>query len=170
MRLLAVVLLISAGCKPAVNPAGPSPFDEDDPNAQAGAVASRPAEGDAPTPAAAPVEEVDRATLLAQLDRGPGPFLAGARIEAEFADDRFVGWRVLRFWPDDPRFAGVDIRPGDVVTGVNELPIARPEQWYDVFNALRSADSIRVHGIRHGQPFDLVFRITGAAAPVAPRS
>ncbi len=169
MRWFALVLLL-AGCKPAVDPAGPAPLEEDDP-AAGGATAVEPVEGGAePVPVRRSTGEIERAALLAEVDRGPGQFLTGVRIKAQFQEERFLGWRVDKFYPDDPRFAGVDLRPGDIVMTINDWPLATPDQMFDVCRKLRDADAVRVRGLRAGAPFELVFRIVGPAPATPPRS
>lgn len=160
LRRLALVLVL-VGCKPAVDPEGPasSPFEEDDPAALGTAPAAPRAAVVEPAPVPRRSGEVDRAALVAELERGPGPFLTGVTIKAQFEDERFAGWRIDRFWPGDPRFAGVDLRPGDVVTSINDLPMARPDDLHEVCRKLMKADAIRVRGRRAGRPFELVFRI-----------
>ena len=167
LRHLALALAL-VGCKPAVDPEGPSPFEEDDPAAlgeRRGQV--RPEPG-APAPVPRGGGEVDRGALVAEVERGPGRFLTGVVIKAHFENERFAGWRIHRFWPDDPRFAGVDLRPGDVVTSVNDMPLATPGDMHAVCLALMKADAIRVRGQRAGAPFELVFRIVGAAPTARP--
>ena len=79
----------------------------------------------------------------------------------------------MTFWPDDPRYAAVDIRPGDVVTEVNGKPIMRPEQLFEIWTDLRSADAIVVVGTRAGERFELACEIVdppgSGPAPPAPQ-
>jgi S1-C subfamily serine protease len=165
MRRLVLVLAL-AGCKPAVDPAGPAPIEEDDP--AAGGVRAAPEPGDRAEPA--PVRRGGHTIERKALDGCPGEVLAGMRIKAQFQGERFYGWRIDRFWPDDPRYTGVDLRPGDVVVSVNDQPLATPDQMYEVCRKLHDADAVRVRGVRAGAAFELVFPIVGPPPNAPPRS
>jgi len=58
---------------------------------------------------------------------------------------------------DQPVF--VDLKPGDVVTSVNGLPIERPDQAETAFESLEVASELRVALEREGQPRELVYPI-----------
>lgn len=129
---------------------------------------------DAPADSAGPAltGTVSRAALLEVLDAGPGAFLAGIEMNAHFGDQRgdkrFDGWEIVRFWPDDPRYVAVDVRPGDVISTVNGKSFQRPENLFEIWTALRGADEIVVSGSRAGAPLELRFRIEGAPPAAAP--
>jgi S1-C subfamily serine protease len=116
-------------------------------------------------PPAAPVRAttglVERPALDQVLDAGPGAFLAGMEVTPRFVERRFVGWEIVRFWPGDRRFAGVDLRPGDVVSAVNGRGVARPDQVQVIWEELRTAEAIIVAAHRAGQPFELRFQVVG---------
>lgn len=48
-------------------------------------------------------------------------------------DGEFSGWRLVGL-PEDWR--GVDVRPGDVLTRINGLPLKNPEQFWDVWTSV----------------------------------
>ena len=54
---------------------------------------------------------------------------------------------------------GVDLKPGDVVFGVNGFPIERPEQAQTAFESLEVSSELRVDYERDGQPRELVYAI-----------
>lgn len=120
-----------------------------------------PAEDAPPTPEL--TGAVARTALLEVLDAGPGAFLAGIEMNAHFSGKRFDGWEIVHFWPGDPRYAAVDVRPGDVIATVNGQGLQRPENLFDVWTALRAADEIVVVGLRAGGPLELRFAVHGAA-------
>ncbi len=167
MRTAALALVFAAACGPSASHpvAHPEPV-ADQPAATPAETA--PAEEPAP-PSAAPAGEIEvqRADLIAVLDLGVGAFLGGVNIEAHFAGQRFDGWQVVSFWPDDDRFAAVDLRPGDIVQKINGRPIQQPNQLFDVWTKLRKADEIVVTGSRGGQPLELRFHVVGPAPPPA---
>jgi S1-C subfamily serine protease len=169
VRWLAPICLAAlvGGCGPKVSTGGaaapdrPDPIDEpDEPAADASGTPATPDAADAPADAS-----VHRRDLVAVLDAGPGAFLAGIDMKPHFREQRFSGWEIVQFWPDDPRYAAVDIRPGDVVSEVNGKPIMRPEQLFEIWTELRSADAIVVVGQRGGERFELSYEIVDPPAP-----
>ena len=102
---------------------------------------------DASTPGAIP-----RAELAKVLDASPGYFLQHVVTEPQMANGRFVGWRLVSFFPGDSRFAGVDLQAGDVVTRINGKPIEEPDQFMNVWTELRSSKELVVDVERDGAP------------------
>lgn len=111
------------------------------------------------TQAAAP-PVIRRAELLAVLDTSPGYFLQHVQTEPRFDHGQFAGWRLVHFFPGDPRFVDVDLHAGDVVTRVNGQSIERPDQFLAVWTSLRSARELVVELDRAGQPQTLRFTIS----------
>jgi type II secretory pathway component PulC len=100
-----------------------------------------------------------RAELTRVLDGAPGRFLARIDSEPRFRDGRFHGWRLRAFFPGDPRFARVDLRPGDVVVRVNGQRLERPDDLFAVWTALRTARELVVELERDGAPRTLRWTI-----------
>lgn len=179
----ALVLALVAGalpaCKPAVRPTGPANADDID---LPPALAHEPASADSPAPETEPAARqpapapraitrrgtIDRAALDAVLDRGPGVFLGGFELAPHFRNQRFAGWAIVRFLDSGTYFAGVDLRPGDVVMTVNGHTVARPRNLQELWLDLRLAEAIVVRAERDGQPFELRFDVIDAPAPAAP--
>jgi type II secretory pathway component PulC len=92
-----------------------------------------------------------RAEVDAVLDAGIPRFLSSVETAPAMAEGRFLGFRVLSFFPGDARFASGPILRGDVVTAVNGLPIERPEHLFRVWQELRVASSLTVDVLRQGQ-------------------
>ena len=111
----------------------------------------------APAPAAS--SALTRADVDAVLQAGIPAFLSRVEIEPEAADGRFVGFRVVSFFPGDARFSGGPIRAGDVVLAVNGLAIERPEHLFRVWQELRVASEISVDLVRAGRPTRLSYPI-----------
>jgi S1-C subfamily serine protease len=111
-----------------------------------------------------PKGSLARADVVSVVDGGLGRFLQRARVEPTLDEGRFVGFRVIELVPDS--FWGqTDLRPGDVVTHVNGTSIEDPNQAYEVFESLRTANGIEVRLLREGQARTLRFPIVGAPAP-----
>jgi type II secretory pathway component PulC len=115
-----------------------------------------------PPAAAAPVPEhrLKRSVVHAAIAQGLGAFLqhvdlddAPVRVAGHFRGFRIAGLRDPQFW------AGVDLKPGDVVTRVNGFPIERPEQAQTAFESLEVARELRVSYERAGEPHELVYPI-----------
>lgn len=140
--LLLSTLLVLIGCSSA-EPAPPA--------ATTGAEA----------PPAAPTRsgEIARAELLPILDAGLGRFLQGVETEPDLRDGRFVGFRLARLYPADPRFRSLDLGPGDTIVRVNGQPVERPEQALRVWNSLRVASELWIEYLREGEPRELRFAI-----------
>ena len=104
-------------------------------------------------------DELDRV-----LDAGPGAFLRGVVVDAEVVNRRLRGWRIRRFWPGDPRFARVDLLPGDLVLTVNGHLIVRPEHLQGVWDGLREAHRLTVEIERAGAIYELDYTIVDSPA------
>lgn len=100
-----------------------------------------------------------RRDLVAVLDGGLGRFLQGVTTEPHLQHGRFVGFRVVRLYPDDPRFASLPLQPGDTVTRINGMSIERPEQALQAWSSLRVASQLLVEYLHDGEPRKLRFDI-----------
>jgi general secretion pathway protein C len=103
---------------------------------------------------------VARSAVNDVVSHGLGAFLQRIELDGRPVriDGKFHGFRVAALH-DDPFWHGVDLKPGDVVTSVNGLPIERPEQAQTVFDSLEVAGELRVAYDRDGQPRELVYSI-----------
>jgi len=102
-----------------------------------------------------------RSDVVEVVDLGLGSFLQRVQLEPSLEQGKFAGFRLLELQP--PTFwEEVDLKPGDVVTGVNGKPIEQPEQAFEVFESLRKAKELRVSFIRDGKRRQLIFPIAGA--------
>jgi type II secretory pathway component PulC len=131
-------------------------------------VASAPAEGAPPPatvekPAAEPPARapgtIARCDLEKMLSTSPGAFLSHVEIDPTFRGSRFQGWRIGAFFPGDPRFAGVDLVAGDVVTRVNGASVEQPEQFMHVWEGARFRRDLTVELMRDGVPHTLRWTI-----------
>jgi len=114
----------------------------------------------APAPLRPPPGALFRSDVNALIDRGFPDFLQRVDVEPRLVDGQFRGWSIVNLSPSD-FWAGVDLRPGDVVTAVNDLPIERETEAFDAFESLKQSDALRVRFQRAGQSHVLEYRIIG---------
>jgi type II secretory pathway component PulC len=148
--VLALALCACGGAPPKVS-AAPAP---DPPKAVASAA---PASAADPS---APAHTLARSAVRALVAQGLGSFLQRVQLDDQpvFVDGKFHGFRIASL--RDPKFwSGVDLKPGDVVTGVNGFPIERPEQAQTAFESLEVASELRVAYERDGKGRELVYGI-----------
>jgi type II secretory pathway component PulC len=150
MRALSLValglLLVACGSAPVAPPAAPAAA------AKSPKVAAAPA---APRP---PKGALFREDVDAFVDGGFPQFLQRVEVEPRLVDGQFRGWSIVNLSPRD-FWSGVDLKPGDIVTRVNDLPIERETEAYDAFESLKQADTLRVTFQRDGQSRMLEYRI-----------
>lgn len=100
------------------------------------------------------------------VDAGLGYFLQRVEVDAQLEHGTFRGFRILSLAPPDYWY-GVDLKPGDVVTQVNGMPIERPIEAHQAFTALKTADQLVVSYLRAGQPRQLTYHIKDRPKPAA---
>lgn len=99
-----------------------------------------------------------RAEVVSFVESGFGEFLSRVEVEPSLDSGRFRGWEIVALRP--PGFwQGVDLRPGDVVTSVNGLPIERETEAWEAFQSLKLADELIVHYRRERAERGLVYKI-----------
>ena len=113
------------------------------------------------------VPEVPRAQLEGVLGRGVGDFLArNVEVEPEQRAGAFAGWRIASFSTELPPW--LDLRPGDVVTAINRLPLERPEDAQRVWEALQISSEVLIDLERNGTTFSIRIPIADEPAPPGP--
>ena len=140
MRGVALILLgLVAGCgaDPVVPAATPKP-------ALVAPVAAAPV---APRP---PKGALFRSDVNALIDRGFPDFLQRVDVEPRLVEGQFRGWSIVNLNPKD-FWSDVDLKPGDIVTRVNDLPIERETEAFDAFESLKQSDGLRVAFQRDSQ-------------------
>lgn len=162
--LLALSLLTACGSSqyPGIDEPMPVPTDLERADAKA-AQAAR-AKPDAPAPGT-----LRRADVESVVDAGLGRFLSHVALEPRVSAGKFAGWTIMALEPPD-LWQGVDLKPGDVVTRVNGMPIERETEAYDAFQAVRQASTLEVSYLRQNQPRTLRYAIVGAPSPALPKA
>ena len=94
------------------------------------------------------------------VTQGLGAFLQHVELDDQpvMLSGKFHGFRIAQL-RDQAFWAGVDLKAGDVVTGVNGFPIERPEQAQTAFDSLEVASELRVAYEREGQAREIVYAI-----------
>src|ERR1700709_1704529 len=143
-----VLLGVLSGCGSASVPPTAAPKASVEPAALAQAPA-------APRP---PKGALFREDVKAVIDGGFAQFLQRVDVEPRLVEGQFRGWSIVNLSPRD-FWTGVDLKPGDVVTRVNDLPIERETEAFDVFESLKQSGTLRVAFQRDGQNRLLEYRI-----------
>lgn len=112
----------------------------------------------APVAAAGSATTLRRADVVNVVNAGFGSFLERVQVEPALDAGRFRGWTIVDLAP--PEFwQAVDLKPGDVVTSVNGLPIERDMEAWAAFESLKTAKELAVSYSRAGADRRLAYRI-----------
>jgi type II secretory pathway component PulC len=103
---------------------------------------------------------LQRADVERVIDGGLGRFLAQVAIEPALSAGKFTGWSIVSLQPPE-LWRAVDLKPGDIVTRINGMPIEREVEAYEAFQAVRQAPTLEVSYLRQGQPRTLRYTILG---------
>lgn len=112
---------------------------------------------------------LQRADVERIIDAGFGRFLSHVEVEPSVSAGKFKGWSIVALQPPE-LWNGIDLRPGDIVTRVNGLPIEREMEAFDAFQAVRAADKLEVSYLRQSQPRTLTYAIVGKPSPALPKA
>ncbi|HHH47260.1 MAG TPA: type II secretion system protein GspC [Thiotrichales bacterium] len=94
-----------------------------------------------------------------QLRSNPRSLIELVRPIPETRNNRFNGFRL--FPGSKPElFRKLGLRPGDLVTEVNGIPLDSPSRGVQVLQDLKDADEIRLHIRRGRRELDLSFRLS----------
>lgn len=163
-RAFSLLAALTSGCGgsqyPGIDDPMPTPSAQEHEGAKAAAAAK---------PAPLPPGTLRRADVESVVDGGLGRFLAHVVLEPRVSAGKFQGWTVMGLEPPD-MWQGVDLKPGDVITRVNGMPIEREMEAYDAFQAVRGAAALEVTYLRQNQPRTLKYTIVGAPSPSLPKA
>jgi len=115
-------------------------------------------------PPGAPPGKLYREDVVSFVDAGFPGLLERMDVDAHVRNGKFVGWTLLALYPMD-FWADIDLKPGDVVTSVNGMPIERDTEAYACFQSMKTAPRLSVRYLRAGAPRELVFEIVPRPAP-----
>ena len=109
---------------------------------------------------------IRRSSVHDVLTAGPGAFLQHLTVEDTpvFNGGKFHGFRVASL-RDPAWWAGVDLKPGDVVTAVNGFSIEHPEEALEAFRSLDVSSELRVAYERDGSARELRYSIVDDVPP-----
>jgi len=96
----------------------------------------------APLPEKIDAGKLARADVLAVLELGAGQFLRKLKTKPHLEGGRFIGWRLVGFFDEQPAMRGEVLKPGDTLRRVNGQSIERPEEFLHVWNAMRSSGEL----------------------------
>ncbi len=112
-----------------------------------------------PRAVTAPPGHAARANVERALSSGPAWLLRRVmREEVLDGKGKFVGWRLTGL-PDE--WSDVDLKPGDVVTRVNNKPLETPDEAWEAWKSVGRAREIRVRVERLGVSREVVVPIDG---------
>ncbi len=113
-------------------------------------------------PATAPVQQaVARVRQLMSED--PGELETVMRPQPVFAGGKLRGYRVYP-GPNTRAFAALGLRPGDLVTAIDDTPLDDPTRSEEIFRTLGSTSEARVTVLRNGQQEDLTLNMAQIAS------
>lgn len=125
--------------------------------------AKAPAPPPAPPPApAGPPDKLERAQIKAVLPNGLPWILRRVWPEEVVREGKFIGWRLVAI-PEE--WLGLDVRPDDIVTRVNGQGVETPDQLWEAWISLATAQELRVAYERNGEAKEFVLPIKGDPAP-----
>ncbi len=74
-------------------------------------------------------------------------------------DGKFAGWRLVGL-PEE--WSSIDLKPGDVVSRVNGLPLETPDQFWEAWKSVAKAPEVRIDLSRDGVARQVIIPIDGA--------
>jgi type II secretory pathway component PulC len=106
-----------------------------------------------------PPNAIRRSSVRDVLAQGPGAFLQRIAVDDQpvFIGGKFHGFRITALRGD--MWQGVDLKPGDVITGVNGFPVEHPEEALEAFKSLAVSSELKVMYERDGVPRELRYAI-----------
>ena len=112
--------------------------------------------------ASVPDGAVTRDEIELLLQRGPGWLMSQVALEPVIAAGRrFLGFRLVSIFDDNPRVRRSGVRPGDIVQRVNGLPLRTPDDLTRILGGLRQASALDFKMLRDGEPVNVRLAIIG---------
>ena len=111
----------------------------------------RPAAGDDPP---APARAMERREIERRLGEESGRILAETTLVPAMDEGRVAGFTITRM-PDSTLLSDAGLRPGDVLTEVNGVPIDSLATLIGLWPRLQTESAVRAVVLRNGQPVSL---------------
>ena len=102
--------------------------------------------------------------LRQQIVNNPQRLMDVVRAMPVMQGGKLSGYRVYPAG-NSSAFAQLGLRPGDVVTGVNGIPLTDPAQSMRILSALKTSEQISISLLRNGQAQTQVVQLPDAEAP-----
>lgn len=102
--------------------------------------------------------------LRQQIVNNPQRLMDVVRAMPVMQGGKLSGYRVYPAG-NSSAFAQLGLRPGDVVTGVNGIPLTDPAQSMRILSALKTSEQISISMLRNGQAQTQVVQLPPAGAP-----
>jgi general secretion pathway protein C len=118
--------------------------------ASAPAIATPPATADTPNPARA----MERREIERRLGEESGRILAETTLVPAMDAGRITGFTITRM-PESTLLSDAGLRPGDVLTEVNGVPIDSLATLIGLWPRMQTETAVRAVVLRHGQPMAL---------------
>jgi general secretion pathway protein C len=96
---------------------------------------------------------------MEKIGAGPAEAARDVRINPVIDDGRIVGVRVATASGDAALLGRLGLRPSDIVTAVNGVPVDSLERGQQILESLRSANSVRVTVTRDGRPTEVTVQL-----------
>lgn len=128
------------------------------------ATPAAPRAANAPAAPATPTGHLRRGDVDQILVQQGPPWVLRRVISEEVIrrDGKFSGWRLVGL-PDDWR--GIDLKPGDVVSRVNGLPVETPDEAWEAWKSVSRASELKIALTRDGAARELIIPIDGPVSP-----
>ena len=114
------------------------------------AATAPPATDDAPAPA----REMERREIERRLGEESGRILAETTLVPAMDEGRVTGFAITRM-PDSTLLSDAGLRPGDVLTEVNGVPIDSLATLIGLWPRMQTESAVRAVVLRNGQPVSL---------------
>jgi hypothetical protein len=117
-----------------------------------------------PAPPPAPPGHLARAEVDRVLTTQGPPWVLRRVISEEVIarNGKFTGWRLVGLpeeWKD------IDLKPGDIVTRVNGLPLETPDQAWEAWKSVASSPELKISLVRDGAARQVTLPIDGPPSP-----
>ncbi len=101
--------------------------------------------------------QIDR-SLLDEIQANPMAIARGARIVPAIKNGQPAGFKLYAIRPSS-FYAAIGLRNGDTMTAINGIDLSSPDKALEVYQKVKTADSIVVSITRRGVPITITYTI-----------